>query len=95
VTILSKSPVAQINHPGDGEMRPASDPVPFTGVGRDLEDGPLTGGALVWTSSLDGQIGTGESFNATLTAGTHTVTLTVTDSGGNTDTDSRTLIMTP
>ncbi len=95
ITIVSKSPVARINHPGDGEMRPASMDVPFTGLGRDLEDGPLTGGALVWTSSIDGQFGTGENFNAMLSAGTHTITLTVTDSGGNPDTDTITLIMTP
>ena len=37
---------------------------------------------LRWTSNLVGQIGTGASFSRTLTAGTHTITATVTDSGG-------------
>jgi hypothetical protein len=36
----------------------------------------------VWTSSQDGQIGTGGSFSRSLTAGTHTITAKVTDSGG-------------
>jgi hypothetical protein len=60
-------------------------------VASDPEDGTLTGAALVWTSSLSGPIGTGEMFNAPLTAGLHTVTLTVTDSDGNTGSDAITL----
>jgi hypothetical protein len=42
----------------------------------------------VWTSSIDGPIGTGETFDAPLTAGVHTVTLTATDSDGNVGTDT-------
>lgn len=93
VTVNSKSPFAKINHPSNGEMRPANQPVPFVGVGRDLEDGTLTGASLVWTSSIDGAIGTGGSFNQTLSAGTHTITLTITDAASTTDTDSITLTM--
>jgi hypothetical protein len=93
VTVNSKSPFAKINHPGNGEMRQASQAVPFVGVGRDLEDGALSGASLTWTSSIDGAIGTGDSFSQTLSAGTHTITLTVTDAASNTDTDSITLTM--
>ena len=58
--------------------------VTFTGSATDAEDGSLTGGSLVWTSNVDGQIGTGQSFStAALTAGMHTVTLTATDSDMN------------
>jgi len=58
--------------------------VTFTGSGSDPEDGPLTGGSLVWTSNVDGQIGTGESFSTSvLSDGMHTVTLTGTDSDTN------------
>ena len=39
--------------------------------------------SLVWSSSLDGQIGTGESFMAMLSNGTHTITV----SGEDTDTN--------
>jgi hypothetical protein len=96
VSITSRSPFAQINHPGDNETRSvANGAVPFVGLARDLEDGSLTGGSLVWTSNLDGQIGTGETFNQTLTAGVHTITLTATDADGNTDAVSITLTMTP
>ena len=39
---------------------------------------------LVWTSDLEGQIGIGDNFNAPLTmVGTHTITLTATDSDNN------------
>ncbi len=86
-------PTANINHPGDGEMRPAGVDIPFIGVANDPEDGALTGPAMVWTSNLAGQIGTGETFNAPLAAGMHVVTLTATDSDGNTGTDSITLII--
>ena len=95
IRVTSRSPVAVINHPGDGETRSAASSIPFVGVGRDFEDGSLPASALVWTSNLDGMIGTGLSFNRRLTAGTNIVTLTVTDSGGNTGTDTVTLTITP
>jgi hypothetical protein len=59
----------------------------------DPVDGALTGAALVWKSSLAGQIGTGEMFSATLAAGTHLITLTATDTRGFSDSVSITLIM--
>jgi len=48
-----------------------------------LRGGDLTT-SLTWTSSIDGQIGTGGSFSTTLSDGTHTITAEVTDSGGKT-----------
>ena len=50
---------------------------------------------LVWTSSLDGMIGTGRSFNRVLSAGTNVITLRVTDSDGGTGTRSISLTITP
>ncbi|MBF0468112.1 MAG: hypothetical protein HQK61_04390 [Desulfamplus sp.] len=49
--------------------------------------------AYSWNSSIDGAIGTTASFNsATLTSGTHKITLTLSDSKGNTlDADSVTI----
>jgi hypothetical protein len=88
----SMDPVATINHPGDGEMRAANDPIPFVGVAADPQDGALTGAALVWTSSiLSNPIGTGLTFDATLPVGTHVITLTAMDSDSNIGTDSITL----
>jgi chitinase len=89
-------PTVTINHPGDGETRLVSDgDFPFVGVANDLEDGALTGAALVWTSDLDGQLGTGETFNATPSLGVHTITLTATDADSNSGIATITLTMEP
>lgn len=58
--------------------------ITFTATASDPEDGPLSGASLVWTSNVDGQIGTGTSFSvSSLSDGLHTVTLTATDSDSN------------
>jgi dipeptidyl aminopeptidase/acylaminoacyl peptidase len=68
--------------------------VSFQGSATDPEDGTLTGASLVWTSSEDGQIGTGTSFTkSNLSVGAHTITLTATDSGALTGTISVSIIV--
>ena len=85
---------AQINHPGDGETRKVGVDIPLIGLANDPQDGAIPGASLVWTSDLDGQIGTGTEFNAPLnTVGVHTVTLTATDIDGNEGTASLVLNM--
>lgn len=70
--------------------------VTFTGAATDPEDGPLTGGSLVWVSNVDGQIGTGETFmTSSLSEGQHTVTLTATDSEFASDTETVLVIVNP
>lgn len=57
----------------------------FSGNGFDLEDPFLTEEAFTWASSRDGALGMGSMVSAdSLTPGTHTITLTVRDSDGNT-----------
>jgi hypothetical protein len=88
-TGVGQAPVAQINHPGDGEDRPVNVDIPFIGLANDAEDGMIPAGDLVWTSDLEGQIGVGDNFNAPLTmVGMHTITLTATDSDNNIGIDS-------
>ena len=87
-----QDPVAQINHPGDGENRAVNVPIPFIGLANDPQDGMIPADKLVWTSDLEGQIGVGAQFDAPLTmVGTHKVTLTATDLDGNMGTASITL----
>jgi hypothetical protein len=74
------APTASITSPLPGESFETGVSIAFTGVGTDPEEGSLTGASLVWTSDFDGEVGTGQSFSASLSAGSHIVTLTVTDS---------------
>jgi hypothetical protein len=87
------SPVVTINHPGDGEQRAAGSDIPFVGLATDPQDGALTGSALVWSSDLAGVLGSGETVNTSLAAGTHRITLTATDADSNVGTDAITLIV--
>jgi hypothetical protein len=89
ITPPNRPPQVTIQSPTDGASVMESCPVVFEGSAVDLEDGELAGDSLVWTSSVDGQIGTGESFTRDdLSWATHTITLTATDSGGASSSDS-------
>lgn len=89
LTVKNEPPTAAISSPSDADSFTAGASVSFAGSGTDAEDGTLTGSSLVWTSNKDGQIGTGTSFSTSgLSVGTHTVTLTATDSKGATGTAS-------
>ena len=85
-----------ITAPANGSSFAQGTSVTFTGSGSDLEQGNLTG-SLVWTSNIQpgGTIGAGGSFSRSdLIVGTHTITASVTDAGGLTDTDIRTITIT-
>jgi len=58
------------------------------GYGYDLEDGALGGNDLSWTSSRDGDLGTGSLALVTLSTGQHVVTLRAMDSDSNVATAS-------
>jgi subtilisin family serine protease len=91
----NRAPTASISAPSNGASVVKGTSISFAGNGTDAEDGTLAGASLVWTSSLDGQIGTSASFSSsTLRVGTHTVTLTAKDSKGATGTASRTITVT-
>jgi len=74
-------PTVSISSPAPGSTFSSGAAISFSGAASDLEDGNLSAN-LVWTSSIDGQIGAGSSFSRVLSGGTHTVTASVTDSGG-------------
>jgi subtilisin family serine protease len=83
-------PVVTISSPADSGLFASGTSITFSGSASDTEDGNLTG-SMVWTSSEEGQIGTGGSFSAALSDGTHTITASVTDSGGLTGNASVTI----
>ena len=82
VPVTNALPTASIISPVDGSTSTTNFSIAFNGSGDDAEDGILTGDSLVWTSNIDGEIGTGQSFTGSLGAGNHTITLTATDSQG-------------
>ena len=87
--LANTPPTANITSPSNSNTYISGDSITFNGSGSDNEDGALSGSSLVWTSSRDGQIGSGTSFTSSgLSVGTHTITLAVTDSQGATGSDS-------
>jgi hypothetical protein len=82
-------PVATIKspNPNSGKSFDEGDEITFKGTGVDCEDGHLSGESLVWTSDVDLEIGSGESFDSKLSPGSHIITLTATDNDGNSATD--------
>ena len=91
---VNNPPTVSITAPADGTSVTDGTSIGFSGTANDTEDGNISG-SLSWTSSLDGNIGSGGSFNATLSVGTHTITASATDSGGASDSDSITVTVTP
>jgi len=83
ITVGTTLPIAVINEPADGDKFDVGEFIIFEGTGDDAEDGSLIGAALVWVSSMDGEIGTGRTFSTnSLSKGAHIITLTATDSDG-------------
>ena len=92
---VNQPPTATITAPANNASFVQGSSVSFAGSGNDPETGALTGASLVWTSNINGQIGTGTSFSSTtLSVGTHTITLTATDPQSATGTATRTIVIT-
>jgi len=91
-TVTKKSPSAVIISPLDGSQHVEGAMITLKGMGYDLEDGQLGGEALSWTSSISGNLGTGQLLHLTsLPEGTQAITLIATDSDGNVGTYTSTL----
>ena len=75
------APTVSIGSPSSNSSYGSGATISFAASASDAQDGNITS-SIKWTSSIDGQIGTGGSFSRALSAGTHTITATVTDSVG-------------
>lgn len=83
------SPITHILSPSHGLHFDENVPITFNGTADDPEEGLLPGDSLSWSSSLDGEIGTGPAVVVnSLSAGIHTIELTATDSQGAQGTDT-------
>jgi hypothetical protein len=78
---INEPPAVEINTPESNASFPQGAAVSFNCTAEDSEDGELSGDALVWTSSIDGELGTGAGFATQgLSTGTHSILVTATDS---------------
>lgn len=83
VLTVRTPPSVQITSPTNGTVVTPGTPVGFRGAATNSENAALSGAALVWTSNLDGQLGTGASVDRSdLRPGVHRVMLTATDAAG-------------
>lgn len=88
------APSVTITSPSNNTSFTPMTSINFEGFATDTEDGDLTSN-LVWTSNKDGQIGTGGSFSAVLSDGTHTIIAKATDSECLTGSASITVVVEP
>jgi hypothetical protein len=86
------APTVTIQGPANNTTFQIGDSITFSGSSSDTQDGDLTGN-LVWTSNIGGAIGSGGVFSRSLSAGTHTITASATDSGGLVTTRQATVVV--
>jgi hypothetical protein len=94
ITVPDKAPVAQITNPGNNVLVSPLSLLVGQGFGSDLEDGMLPDVSLAWSSDRGGDLGTGPSLPlSSLDPGRHVITLTVTDSAGQSSSTSVTVFV--
>ena len=90
-SVAGHAPQVWIESPAAGAVFAEEQGFVLDSSGYDTEDGLLAGSALSWSSSIDGNLGTGKFLvlsAADLTLGSHTIALTATDSDRMTATAS-------
>ncbi|MBW1870538.1 MAG: hypothetical protein JRJ19_00645, partial [Deltaproteobacteria bacterium] len=81
--------------PVDGAEFDQGDSIVFQGQARDAI-GTLSGDMLDWSSSLNGELGSGETLTRNdLSVGQHTISLLAQNETGQTDSDSVTITINP
>jgi len=86
---VGDSPTVSITSPSDGDNPASGASITFSATASDTEDGTITD--ITWTSDVTGPITLDGLSQATLSDGSHTITASVTDSDGNSSSDSVTI----
>lgn len=89
---VNAAPVVTIQQPLDGVLIQQGDDISLLARASDVED--FTGTLdtqIIWSSNLDGVLGTGAQLNPILSAGSHIITASITDTNGLTTTQSITV----
>jgi hypothetical protein len=93
-TVAGKPPRAKIIGPHATSFH-VGELVWLEAAAADVDDGALDDGAVTWSSSLDGQLGTGANLPVyDLSIGAHAITMTARDSDNNEVTDTITIEVT-
>jgi uncharacterized repeat protein (TIGR01451 family) len=86
LTIPDHPPTVEIDLPLPGDVFTGNEPVILRASAWDIEDGDLADSQFHWTDSVNGDLGVGSELSvdaSTLVPGSHTFTVTATDSAGN------------
>lgn len=83
----NNAPTITITSPTTGQNNPPGHAITFTATSADEEDGDISAN-IQWSSSIDGSIGSGSSISFELSAGSHTITASISDSDDQTASDS-------
>jgi outer membrane protein assembly factor BamB len=75
-------PTVQITDPADGSILFSGTPITFAATVSDAAEPNFPGSQVHWSSSLDGDLGTGLTLMHALSNGEHTITVTATNSMG-------------
>ena len=89
--VPNNAPTVKVASPMDGTVFSGAQTVVLAASAADREDGPLEEGQVTWSSSVDGELGTGSQLELPATAlaeGKHVITVTATDSAGRTGNDT-------
>ncbi len=93
-SVAEHDPQVRITTPAAGATYYGQQKFQLSARSRDFDEYLYTSDAHVWSSNIDGHLGTSNLINMTanqLTPGNHTITVTVTDTTGRTGTDSITI----
>lgn len=91
--LFNHPPTSTISSPANAASFLQGTAVTFAGTGSDPEDGSIA--SATWSSSIDGTFSPVGGTYSQLSAGTHTITRTVTDSGGKSASATITLTINP
>ena len=84
-SVANHAPEVSVRTPVSGDVFAENQGFVVEAVAYDMEDGLVPSSHIVWGSSIDGSLGSGRYLvlsAADLTAGSHTLTVTATDSSG-------------
>lgn len=96
LNVYAGIPTAHILQPALGQIFKFGSNVTLEGNAHDDQDGDLSVNHLTWTSSLDGNVGSGNLLNLnSLSIGTHTLRFTAVDNDGWKATDETSITISP